>query len=78
MLRWLDHMQNRISETVYTKGYWRVAKMRYVYHVTGPRCMQNFLQAPANADVLKDCTYLSCNHFKDAEKLQRYSGAGWM
>ena len=71
LLKWLDYIQKQFATKRYDKGFWRLAKMRYIYHVTGPKCMNRFLQLPENEEWLaaRKLEYLECNHFKDAPGL---------
>ncbi len=71
LLRWLEHMKLEIASRDYSaeSSWWRKAKMRYIYHTTGPLCMRRFLHLPANAEVLRDMEYVEMNHFRDANIL---------
>jgi hypothetical protein len=72
LIRWLDYIKEEIANKPYRDGgFWHIAKMRYIYHTTGPKCMNRFLRLPCNANWLaaKRLHYLECNHFKDASQL---------
>ena len=71
--RWLDYVQAEIMTKPYwqKKSFWAKAKMRYIYHTTGPHCLNRFLKLPRNAEWLaaKNLHYLECNHFSEACEL---------
>ena len=71
--RWLDYVQASIRAKPYSnkKSFWANAKMRYIYHTTGPHCLNRFLKLPCNAEWLaaKNLHYLECNHFSGACEL---------
>ena len=69
-IRWLDHMRAEIQSKEYAKkGFWKTAKMRYVYQTTGPASLSRFLKLPSNATSVRTMKYLEMNQFKEAEKL---------
>ena len=71
-IRWLDYIAEEIQKKSYTRGsFWYKAKMRYIFHTTGPYCMRRFFRLPCNAEWLaaKSLHYLECNHFKAADRL---------
>jgi len=58
---WLEFMVNTIAEKQWASGHWKVAKMRYIWHTTGPRGLQTYLRRPANAQWTIE--YLQCSAF---------------
>ena len=71
LLRWMDHIVSEIAGKSYTnrRSFWATAKMRYVYHTTGPSSLKRFLKLPSNKEALDEIKYLSCNHFKNGDQL---------
>ena len=63
LLAWLDHMGEEITTKPYTNknSFWFGAKMRYIYHTTGPHSMARFLRLPANKDVYAKLVHVSLN-----------------
>ena len=47
LLRWLHHMVDRVKHIQWTQkgSFWHTAKMRYIWHTTGPISMERFLTA---------------------------------
>jgi len=79
-IRWLNYISQEISNKNYKGGgFWATAKMRYIYHTTGPKCMNRFLRLACNAEWLaaKPLHYLQCNHFKDAGELTAQNKRGF-
>ena len=72
-LRWLRHMAEEIDDKPYhvPGTYWWTAKMRYVYHTTGPVAMKRFLNKRENAPVRSRLLRLRMNWFKDVGALTR-------
>ena len=71
-IRWLNYIAEQIQKKSYDRGsFWYNAKMRYIFHTTGPYCMRRFFSLPCNAEWLaaKRLHYLECNHFKEADRL---------
>jgi len=71
-IRWLNYIAEQIQKKSYDRGsFWYNAKMRYIFHTTGPYCMNRFFKLPCNAEWLaaKSLHYLECNHFKVADRL---------
>jgi hypothetical protein len=68
---WLAHISKEIASKPYAEkgSFWYNAKMRYVFHTTGPHGMNRFLKLPVNEANVKSMRYLECNHFKAAESL---------
>ena len=54
LVRWLDYMKTQISEKEFdgVNSFWRNAKMRYVFHTTGPLALARFLKLPANKECV--------------------------
>ena len=69
-LDWLAHVHQEIASKPYAQknSFWYNAKMRYVFHTTGPHSMNRFLRAYRNA-VDADIKYLQCNYFKEVDLL---------
>ena len=68
----VNYMVEQIKEKAYHEGtFWWNARMRYIYHTTGPHCLNRFLRLPCNALWLaeKRLRFLKCNHFSQAHKL---------
>ena len=72
-IRWLDYVSAEIKTKPYSRKncFWRVARMRYIYHTTGPACLNRFLGLPCNVEWLaaKSLHYLECNHFSEQSEL---------
>ena len=70
LLRWLAYMQTRIHALNYAHtAHWQTWKMTYIHHVTGPKCLQKFLQAKDNVDIRNSLQVVSCNNFAEANEL---------
>jgi len=69
-LDWLAYVHQEIASKPYAqkKSFWYSAKMRYVFHTTGPHSMNRFLTKYRN-DVDADIKYLECNYFKEVGSL---------
>ena len=69
-LDWLAYVHQEIASKPYAqkKSFWYCAKMRYVFHTTGPHSMNRFLTKYRN-DVHADIKYLECNYFKEVDSL---------
>jgi hypothetical protein len=69
-LDWLAYVHQEIASKPYAqkKSFWYCAKMRYVFHTTGPHSMNRFLTKYRN-DVDADIKYLECNYFKEVDSL---------
>jgi len=70
-LNWLEHIRKEIASKSYDKktDFWYAAKMRYVYHTTGPKSLARFLGQSMNAEVRKTMGHLDCNHFSVADTM---------
>ena len=74
---WLHFMAREMKRLPYNRGFWRRAKMRYVYNTTGPVAMQRFLRLPANQTWSADISYVQGSTSEEgddnsARDLQRY------
>ena len=74
---WLHFMAREMKRLQYNRGFWRRAKMRYVYNTTGPVAMQRFLRLPANQTWSADISYVQGSTSEEgddnsARDLQRY------
>jgi len=66
----VEYMKQEIASHPYTKGsFWYLAKMRYIYHTTGPHCLQRFIRTNKDRLTANHLQYLQCNHFKAANRL---------
>ena len=77
LLEWLHFMAREIDRLPYDRGFWRTAKMRYVWNTTGPIGMQRFLRLPANQEWAADITFVQGSTSeegdeKTARDLQKY------
>ena len=70
-LDWIEYIREQIACKPYTdnSSFWHTARMRYVFHTTGPYGMNRFLKLPVNAAKLERMKFVECNWFKDAEAL---------
>ena len=69
-IRWLDHIRKEISTKRYGTGaFWNTARMRYIYHTTGPASMHRFLRLSENRDITSRMLFLKMNWFKDSPRL---------
>ena len=70
-LDWLDYIQKQILEKSYTAptSFWHNARMRYVFHTTGPYSMNRFLKLPDISKRIKNMKTLECNHFKETKTM---------
>ena len=71
LLGWLDHVCDEIGSKDYhnKKSLWYNARMRYIYHTTGPMAMRRFLNKPENSTFMSRVSKLNMNWFKDEPKL---------
>ena len=71
LLGWLDHVCDEIGSKDYhdKKSLWYNARMRYIYHTTGPMAMRRFLNKPENRTFMSRVSKLNMNWFKDEPKL---------
>ena len=74
---WLHFMAREMKRLPYNRGFWRRAKMRYIYNTTGPVAMQRFLRLPANQTWSADISYVQGHTSEEgddnsARDLQRY------
>ena len=71
LLRWLDHMREEIETKDYVTvaSFWHNARMRYIWHTTGPRSMSRFFKRDENVQVRRSLKYLHANYFKDCSTL---------
>ena len=71
LLGWLDHVCDEIGSKDYhnKKSLWYNARMRYIYHTTGPYAMRRFLNKPENRTFMSRVSKLKMNWFKDEPKL---------
>ena len=74
---WLEYMQHEITRFPYETGFWRMAKMRYVWQTTGPLAMQRFLRRPANNMWATSISYVQCSTAEEGDTdtagvLQKY------
>ena len=68
----VKHQLKEIASRSYDDGFWRMAKMRYVYHTTGPKAMQRFLQMPRQAALLGSLVYWELNRPDQFEGMTAY------
>ena len=71
-IRWMNYISEEIQEKSYARGsFWYHAKMRYIFHTSGPCCMNRFFRLTCNAEWLaaKRLHHLECNHFRGADRL---------
>lgn len=61
LMDWLEYMRDQIAERKTDSGFWQKAKMRYIWHTTGPRAMQRFLKLPKNSSWVVE--HLQCSAF---------------
>ena len=74
-LDWLEYIKKEIASKPYHSpgSFWYIAKMRYVYHTTGPLSMQRFLRLSAKTQGM---TFISSTWFKQAKNIRlKESGA---
>ena len=71
LLGWLDHVCDEVGSKDYhnKKSLWYNARMRYIYHTTGPMAMRRFLNKPENRTFMSRVSKLNMNWFKDEPKL---------
>ena len=74
---WLAYMQKEIRRKQYARGFWRKARMRYIWHTTGPYAMQRFLRLPANSEWGTTVSYVLCSAAEEGDNattrdLQKY------
>ena len=74
---WLHFMAREMERLPYSRGFWRKARMRYIWNTTGPLAMQRFLRLPANRTWSADISYTQCSTSEEgddnsARDLQRY------
>ena len=68
---WLDYIRQQLVEKQWrTPGsFWYNAKMRYVFHTTGPYALKRFVNLRCQAQNMKSLKYVECNYFKDEATL---------
>ena len=68
-LRWLRHMKQeiRLKDFNSHKSFWKIARIRYVHHTTGPHALKRFLKL--NKDVHQSVRPVACNYFTQATSL---------
>ena len=74
-LDWLEYIKKEIASKPYHSpdSFWYIAKMRYVYHTTGPLSMQRFLRLSAKTQGM---TFISSTWFKQTKNIRlKESGA---
>ena len=70
LLQWLNYIRRQIEVKNYADSkFWKIAKMRYIHHTTGPKCMARFLRLQENQEVLRKLKFLSCNNFAHGRDL---------
>ena len=71
LLGWLDHVCDEIGSKDYhnKKSLWYNAKMRYIYHTTGPMAMRRYFNKPEHRTFVSRVSKLNMNWFKDEPKL---------
>ena len=71
LLGWLHHVCDEIGSKDYhnKNSLWYNARMRYIYHTTGPMAMRRFLNKPENRTFMSRVSKLNMNWFKDEPKL---------
>ena len=71
LLGWLHHVCDEIGSKDYhnKNSLWYNARMRYIYHTTGPMAMRRFLNKPENSTFMSRVSKLNMNWFKDEPKL---------
>jgi len=72
LIEFLDFMIQEIRNKPYAiKGrFWYTARMRYIWHTTGPRAMNRFFKQPEIAKKLKGLKFVECNFFRNTEMSQ--------
>ena len=70
-LEWLDYIRAQIASKPYAvrSSFWHSARARYVFHTTGPRCMNRFFKLPHNVPKLQRMGFLECNFHKHVDSL---------
>ena len=50
-LDWMENMQEHIARKPYKNksSFWLAAKMRYIFHITGPICHEEVRAAPSQS-----------------------------
>jgi hypothetical protein len=71
LLGWLDHVCDEIGSKSYRdeNSLWYNARMRYIYHTTGPSAMRRFFKKSENRAFMSRVSKLKMNWFKDEPNL---------
>ena len=71
-LDWMENMQEQIARKPYKNksSLWVTAKMRYIFHTTGPYDMNKFFARPVNRAQMQRLKALECNWFNDADPIK--------
>ena len=70
LLQWLHYIIEQFYEKDYsTSKFWQIAKMRYIHHVTGPKCLHRFLGLRRNRHLKDGISDILCNNFAMADEL---------
>ncbi len=75
-LDWLEYIKKEIASRPYHSpdSFWYIAKMRYVYHTTGPLSMQRFLRLSAKTQGM---TFISSSWFKQTKNIRLKESAAF-
>ena len=75
-LDWLEYIKKEIASKPYHSpdSFWYIAKMRYVYHTTGPLSMQRFLRLSAKTQGM---TFMSSTWFKQTKNIRLKESAAF-